>query len=366
MEHEQLAVDTIKTLAIDGVQKANSGHPGMPMGMADIAVVLWSQFLNVDPDQPEWPDRDRFVLSNGHGSMLLYALLHLSGFDIGVEDLRQFRQLGSHTPGHPERDIARGIETTTGPLGQGFGNGVGMAIAERHLRAVFGSELVNHHTYGFVSDGDLMEGVASEAASIAGHLELGRLVYLYDDNGITIDGSTDLAFSEDVPRRFDAYGWHTVTVDGHDRRAVEQGIREGLAVADRPTLISCKTHIGHGSPNKQDTASAHGSPLGDEEIALVKEQMGWDAPPFHVPDEVYDFFALAMDRGREARRGWEKRRDNVFASDPDVAERWAAHFSPAAVIGGGPEFEVGASLATRKASSAVINHIAGLRQDLVG
>ncbi|MBT8211894.1 MAG: transketolase, partial [Acidimicrobiia bacterium] len=306
------------------------------------------------------------VLSNGHGSMLLYSLLHLSGFDLQLDQLRDFRQWGSHTPGHPERDLARGIETTTGPLGQGFGNGVGMAIAERHLRSVFGSELVNHHTYGFVSDGDLMEGVSSEAASIAGHLGLGRIVYLYDDNGITIDGSTDLAFSEDVPKRFDSYGWHTTTVDGHDRRAVEQAIREALAVADHPSLISCKTHIGHGSPNKQDTSSVHGSPLGDDEIALVKELMGWDAPPFHVPDEVYEFFSLAMDRGRDARRAWESRRDGVFASDAEVAGRWSDFWSPQDVSLDGPAFDVGSSLATRKASSAALNEIAAARLDLVG
>ena len=264
---EQLAVDTIRTLSIDAVQKANSGHPGAPMGMADMALVLWSKFLRVDPKNPGWENRDRFVLSAGHASILLYSLLHLSGFPISIEDIKQFRQLGSPTPGHPEIDIPLGIETTTGPLGQGFATGVGMAIAEAYLSNRFGSDLVDHRVYGFVSDGDLMEGVASEAASLAGHLGLGKLIYLYDDNGITLVGPTSWAFSEDVGARFAAYGWQTMTVDGHDRSAVAEAITAAIADEDRPTLISCKTHIAFGSPNKQDTAAAHGSPLGAEEVS---------------------------------------------------------------------------------------------------
>lgn len=270
---EQQATDALRILSIDGVQRANSGHPGMPMGMADIAAVLWSRFLTVDPDDPTWDDRDRFVLSNGHGSMLLYSLLHLSGFGLTIDDLKNFRQLGSPTPGHPEHDPERGIEMTTGPLGQGFATGIGMAIAEAHLRSVHGADLVDHRIYGFVSDGDLMEGVSAEAASLAGHLGLGKITYLYDDNGITIDGTTDLTFTEDVGARFDAYGWHTVAVDGHDREAIAAAITEANADA-RPSLVLCRTHIGFGSPNKQDTSGSHGSPLGDDEIALVRTTLG--------------------------------------------------------------------------------------------
>jgi transketolase len=328
---EQLAVDAIRVLSMDAVQAANSGHPGMPMGMADIAAVVWGRYLTVDPAAPEWPDRDRFVVSNGHGSMLLYSLLHFSGFDLSMDDIRNFRQWGSPTAGHPEVEHHRGIETTTGPLGQGFANGVGMALAEEHLRAVLGADLVDHRTYGFVSDGDLMEGIASEAASLAGHLRLGRLTYLYDDNAITLEGPTSWTFSEDVPARFGAYGWHTLTVDGHDREAIDQAIAEALAQQDRPSLISCKTHIGYGSPGKQDKASAHGSPLGDEEIAKVRERFGWDLPPFEIPDGVYGYFSDAMERGRTARLAWEERQSARFEDDDDAAKTWAAHYEPAPV-----------------------------------
>ena len=304
---ERLAADTIRVLAMDAVQKANSGHPGLPMGAADLAVVLWNRFLVVDPADPSWPDRDRFVLSAGHGSMLLYALLHLAGFPLTMEDITNFRQWGSPTAGHPELELALGIEMTTGPLGQGFATAVGMAVAEERLRAKFGSDLVDHRTFALVSDGDMMEGVASEAASLAGHLALGKLVYLYDDNGITLVGPTEWTFSDDVPKRFDSYGWHTATVDGHDRAAVAEAIAAAIAEEDRPSLISCKTHIGYGSPNKQDTAAAHGSPLGDDEIALVKEAMGWTLPPFEAPPEVRSLFATGMERGAEARSAWSER-----------------------------------------------------------
>jgi len=367
MTTEQLAVNTIKALTMDAVQRANSGHPGMPMGMADVGVVLWTKFLRVDPTDPTWPNRDRFVLSNGHGSMLLYSLLHLAGFGLTMDDLRRFRQWGSPTPGHPERLPELGIEMTTGPLGQGFGTAVGMAIAEAHLRAVFGSDLVSHHTYAFVSDGDLMEGIASEAASLAGHLGLGRIVYVYDDNNISIEGPTDIAFTEDVLARVAAMGWHTVDVDGHDRGALEEAIIEARAVADRPSLIAAHTHIAHGAPNLQDTAQSHGSPLGDDEIALAKEAMGWPVDSsFEVADEVYALFAEAMARGTEARHAWERRRDDVFVADTDVAAKWTSYWIPDPIVVGSLGYEVGASVATRQASGKALNAIAENAPYLLG
>lgn len=364
---EQLAVDTIRALAMDGVEAAKSGHPGMPMGMADIAVVLWGRYLRVDPSQPTWPDRDRFVLSNGHGSMLLYSLLHLCGFDMPMQQLQNFRRWGAVTAGHPERDPERGIETTTGPLGQGFGNGVGLAVAEAHLRAEFGPDLVDHRTFAFVSDGDLMEGVASEAASLAGHLELGRLIYLYDDNGISIEGSTRLAFTENVAGRFAAYGWHTVAVDGHDRAALTDAIGQAIAVEDRPSLLLAKTHIAHGAPTKQDTAASHGSPLGAEEVAAAKEAMGWPAEEkFYVPEDVYAFFAAAMEDGRRARKSWEGRRDRIFGESPDVAAAWETRHRIEKVLLQAPPFETGSSLATRRASSVAIQAAARQVPALIG
>ncbi len=363
---EQLAVDTIRTLSIDAIQKANSGHPGAPMGMADMAVVLWSKFLRVDPQNPTWENRDRFVLSAGHASMLLYSLLHMSGFPISIEDIKQFRQWGSATPGHPELDIAAGIELTTGPLGQGFATGVGMAIAETKLSAQFGSDLINHHTYGFVSDGDLMEGVSSEAASLAGHLGLGKLIYLYDDNGITLVGPTRWSYSEDAPKRFEAYGWQTMTVDGHDRPAVADAIAAGLADESRPTLISCKTHIGFGSPSKQDSAAAHGSPLGVDEIALVKENMGWDYEPFHVPNEVYSFFTNALDDHRQEASEWQRVLEMKLASDETLASSWKKHFDAGPISIPVPEYEEGSKVATRAISGDVINGFADDRPDVVG
>jgi len=365
MSSEQLAVDAVRMLSIDAVQKANSGHPGMPMGMADLAVVLWSEHLNVDPDHPQWPDRDRFVLSNGHGSMLLYAMLHLSGFPLSMDALSNFRQWGYPTAGHPELEHEIGVEVTTGPLGQGFGMGVGMAIAEEHLRATLGAELVDHHTYGFVSDGDLMEGVAAEAASLAGHLGLGRLIYLYDDNGISLVGPTSWTFTEDVPKRFDAYGWHTITVDGHDRAAISEAIAAARSEVSRPTLISAKTHIGYGS-SKQDDASSHGSPLGEEEIAKVRAHFGWEHPPFEVPDEVYEFMRVGMDRGRAKHAAWEERRSAIFASDGSRRDLFTAHFEPLPVAVPIPEFEARSKVATRKIGGAVLNSIAATRPDLIG
>jgi transketolase len=363
---EQLAVDTIRTLSIDAVQKANSGHPGAPMGMADMAVVLWSQFLRVDPKNPTWENRDRFVLSAGHASMLLYSMLHLSGFPITIEDIKQFRQWGSITAGHPELDVPTGVELTTGPLGQGFATGVGMAIAEAHLSDKFGSDLINHRTYGFVSDGDLMEGVAAEAASLAGHLALGKLIYLYDDNGITLVGPTEWSYSDDAAKRFDAYGWQTMTVDGHDRGAVAEAIAAGIADEDRPTLIACKTHIGYGSPSKQDTAAAHGSPLGEEEIALVKQNMGWTYEPFHVPNEVYSFFTKALDDRRQEASEWQRILEMQLASDQKLASAWHQHFDTKPISLAVPEYEEGAKVATRAISGTVINSFAAERPDVVG
>ena len=363
MDIEQRSVDALRILAVDAVQRAESGHAGMPMGMADLAAVLWSEVILLDPDDPSWPDRDRFVLSNGHGSMLLYALLHLSGFGLEMEELENFRQFGSRTAGHPEYEPDIGIEMTTGPLGQGFATAVGMAVAEAHLSAELGTELVDHRTYAFVSDGDLMEGVASEAASLAGHLNLSKLTYIYDDNQITIDGPTDLAFSEDVAARFGAYGWHTVDVDGHDRPAIRQAIASANE-SNRPSLVIARTHIGYGSPNKQDTAAAHSNPLGVDEVKLVREAYGWDLPPFVIPEEVYAWFESGMERGRSAHRAWEARRAAAFVADDELEKRWAAFHEPANLMLDIPVFE--GSVATRSISGAVIQDIAAALPGLVG
>ena len=366
MSTQQLAVNTIKALAMDGVQRANSGHPGMPMGMADIATVLWSKHLLVDPAMPDWPDRDRFVLSNGHGSMLLYSLLHLAGFGLTMDDLKQFRKFGSKTPGHPERDPRLGIEMTTGPLGQGFAAGIGMALAEANLRRNFGAELVDHMTYAFVSDGDLMEGISSEAASFAGHLGLSKLVYLYDDNEISIGGSTDITFTEDVNARFGAYGWHVLDIDGHDRVAIDEAITAARA-DDRPSLIACHTHIAHGAPTAQDTSKSHGSPLGDDEIAATKAAMDFPVEPlFHVPEGVYDFFSSAMEAGNAARVAWEGRRDAAFSADGELADRWARQFDPGDVEAGPLGYQVGDLVATRQASERAINDLALKVPGLIG
>lgn len=361
---EELAVAVIKGLAMDGVQKANSGHPGMPMGMADIAVTLWGRFLKVDPDTPTWADRDRFVVSNGHGSMLLYSLLHLSGFPLEMDDIKTFRQWGSHTAGHPEIDQELGIEMTTGPLGQGFGTGVGMAIAEAHLRSRLGSELVDHRTFGFVSDGDLMEGISAESSSMAGHLGLGRLVYYYDDNDISIDGSTDITFTEDVARRFEAVGWHVLAVDGHDREAIAAATDEALEVGDKPSLVICHTYIAKSAPNAEGTAKSHGSPLGDDEIRATKEAIGIPADQsFYVPDEVYEFFGEAMQRGRDAHKAWAERK---AAADPATTELWDSLYSTASVRLDGPDYEVGKSIATRNVNKDLFGEIAAKVPGFIG
>jgi transketolase len=363
---EQRAADTIRALSMDAVQKANSGHPGMPMGMADIAVVLWSKYLTVNPEDPTWRNRDRFVLSNGHGSMLLYSLLHLSGFPLSMEEIENFRQWGYETAGHPEYNPGIGIETTTGPLGQGFGTAVGMAIAEEHQRAVHGSDLIDHRTFVFCGDGDLMEGVSSEAASLAGHLGLGRLIVFYDDNEITIDGSTSIAFTEDVSARFSAYGWNTIMVDGHDRSAISDVIDQACASDDRPTLISCKTHIGFGAPTKVDTSSAHGSPLGPDEIAAAKAAMDWDLPPFTVPEDVRRFFTDSMDRGRDAHRGWHDRVQAARDADPERVAVFEAAWNPQPVDLDDPTIAPGASVASRRLSELVIQELAATRPDVMG
>ncbi|MCU0504436.1 MAG: transketolase [Chloroflexi bacterium] len=370
---DRLAVDTIRTLAIDGVQQASSGHPGAPMGMAPMAYVLWTRFLRHAPTHPDWPDRDRFVLSAGHASMLLYALLHLTGYQVTLADLQRFRQWGSITPGHPEWGLTPGVEATTGPLGQGFANGVGMAIAERRLAAEFvreGHPVVDHRVFGIVSDGDLQEGVAAEAASLAGHLRLGRIVYLWDDNGIQLDGPTRMATSEDVLARFAAYGWHTGRVaDGTDLAAIEAAVAE--AVADpRPSLVAVRTTIGHGSPNRQGSQKAHGAPLGHDEVRLTKEAYGWDPEHvFHVPDEVAGYLSRAILYGEELVGAWERRMDAYRAAHPVLAkelERRLDGSLPAAWREALPSWPAGDGMGTRNASQQTINALAGPVPELFG
>ncbi len=366
LDQHRKASLTVSALSMDAVQKADSGHPGMPMGMADLATVLWSRHLVVHPEHPEWSNRDRFVLSNGHGSMLLYALLHLCGFPLTMEDIKNFRQWGSPTAGHPEYEPHLGIEMTTGPLGQGFGTAVGMAVAEAHLNAVFSDDLVDHRTWAFVSDGDLMEGISSEAASLAGHLALGKLNYVYDDNRISIDGPTDITFSENVADRFEAAGWHTVTVDGHHPEAIDAALTEATAERERPSLIIARTRIGKGAPAKEDTPSAHGAPLGREEIVGWRAGVGWPDEDFHVPEGVREFFDAGMDRGRKARSSWRKRFEAATEADPGLADRWSSYYYPAPVELEGPGFKVGAGLATRRAMGAIFDEIGDKVPGLIG
>ncbi len=335
LQHLQdLAATTLRGLAIDGVEKADSGHAGLPMGMADAAVVLWTEFLRHNPADPAWADRDRFVLSAGHGSMLLYSLLHLSGYeDLPLDQLKRFRQWGSKTAGHPENFLAKGIETTTGPLGQGISNAVGMAIAEKHLAATFNTDehpVVDHWTYVIASDGDLMEGVSNEACSLAGHLGLGKLIVLYDDNHITIDGPTTLSFSEDPVARYAALGWHTIgPIDGHDKAAVRDALHTAKGVLDRPSFIACRTTIGFGSPNKAGTSGIHSDALGEAEVKLTKENLGIPLEPtFFVPDEVKAFMGQAACERASAQSEWNERWDAWRDANPDLAERWDAMHSP--------------------------------------
>ena len=320
---DELCINTIRFLSVDAVQQANSGHPGMPMGAAPMAYVLWTKFLRHSPRNPDWPDRDRFVLSAGHGSMLIYSLLHLSGYDLSLDDLKDFRQWGSKTPGHPEYGDTPGVETTTGPLGQGFATGVGIAIAERHLAAKFNKsnhDIVDHYTYGIISDGDLMEGISHEAASFAGHLKLGKLIYLYDDNHISIEGKTDIAFTENRLQRFEAYGWHVQQVeDGNDLQAIEDALTAARNETDRPSLVAVRTSIGFGSPNRQDTAKAHGEPLGDEERRLTKEKLGWpQEPTFYIPEEALSHFRKSVDKGLELEQQWTESFRSYLNEFPDL------------------------------------------------
>jgi len=363
--------NALRALAMDAVEQAKSGHPGMPMGMADVATVLVAQFLRFDPTAPDWPDRDRLVLSAGHGSMLLYGLLHLTGYpDMTIDDLRRFRQLGSRTAGHPERGHASGIETTTGPLGQGLGNSVGMAIAERLLAAEFGEAVVDHRTYVIASDGDLMEGISHEAASLAGHLRLSKLIVLYDDNAISIDGPTKLAFSDDPLSRFRGYGWAAEGIDGHDHQAVADAIGRAQQ-SDRPSLIACRTTIAFGAPTKAGTAAAHGAPLGAAEIAGARERLGWNYPPFLIPEDVRAEWRAAGRRGAPVRVAWDAR---LQAQPPDRRAEFLRrqhnelpHGLDAAVAKLCDDFRQGnAKIATRQASGAVLDTLTKVVPELVG
>ena len=370
---DQLSIDTIRTLSIDGVQKANSGHPGAPMGAAAMAYVVWTRFLRHAPTHPDWPDRDRFVLSAGHASMLLYSLLHLTGYAVSLEDLESFRQWGSITPGHPEYGMTPGVEATTGPLGQGFTNAVGMAIAERRLAAEFNRPdhtIVDHWTYVIASDGDLQEGIASEAASLAGHLQLGKLVVLHDDNHIQLDGPTAMAWSEDVPKRFDAYGWHTQRVpDGNDVGAIEAAI-EAAREDDRPSLIAVRTHIGFGSPNKHDSQKAHGAPLGPDEVRLTKEAYGWDPDrSFYVPDEALDHFRSAIAGGEALVEDWGAALALHAASYPEAANDFRRRTARTLAAGWDADlrvYETGTEVATRNASQDAIQELAQRVPELFG
>ncbi|RPI17273.1 MAG: transketolase [Ignavibacteriae bacterium] len=377
-----LSVNTIRTLSMDAVQKAKSGHPGMPMGAAPMAYVLWTKYMRFNPSNPEWLNRDRFILSAGHGCMLQYSLLYLTGYGLTLDDIKQFRQFGSRTPGHPELNHTPGIEVTTGPLGQGFANGVGMAIAQKFIAERYnkpGYDIFDYNIYAITSDGDMMEGVSSEAASIAGFLKLGNLVYFYDDNHISIEGSTDLTFTEDVSKRFEAYGWHVQFVeDGNDIEALSEALKNAIAEKDKPSLIRVRTHIAYGSPNKQDTADSHGSPLGEDEVKLTKKNLGWDPGKyFYVPDEVLAHFREAKEKGKQLEHEWKELFVSYKKEYPHLAEElemldkqnyrnkendkfteWKKHL---------PVFkkEEG-SLATRQASGKVINAIADYLPALMG
>jgi transketolase len=372
---DQLCINTIRMLSVDAVEKAKSGHPGAPMGLAPAAYVLWTRFLKHNPRDPLWFDRDRFVLSAGHASMLLYSMLHLTGYDLPLDEIQQFRQWGSRTPGHPERELTPGVETTTGPLGQGFGNGVGMAIAEAYLAARYnrpGFEIVDHFTYGIVSDGDLMEGVAAEAASLAGHLKLAKLIYIYDKNHISLAASTDLTFSEDVAKRFDAYGWHTQTVDdGNDVQAIERALRSAQSEAARPSLVLVRTHIGYGSPGKQDTFEAHGAPLGAEEVKATKQKLGWPLePPFFIPEPARAHFREVLGEGERAEAEWKERFSAYAKKFPDLArelEQAVRGVLPDGWDATIPDFPPDPKgLATRVASGKVLNAIAPKLPTLIG
>jgi len=372
----QLA-NAIRALAMDAVEAAKSGHPGMPMGMAEIAVALWQRHLVHNPANPKWANRDRFVISNGHGSMLLYALLHLTGYDLPIEEIKRFRQLHSKTPGHPEVGLTPGVETTTGPLGQGLANAVGMAIAERLLATHFnrpGHDIVDHRTYCFVGDGCLMEGISHEAASLAGTLGLSKLTVFYDDNGISIDGETKGWFTDNTAERFDAYGWHAIgPIDGNDVDVVDQAIQDAHRVADRPTIIVCKTTIGKGSPHKAGTAEAHGAALGEKEVAATREALGWTYPPFVIPDAIYSAWN-ARDAGAKAEDAWAKRFAAFRAAHPDLATEFTrrihgelpATWSETASAFAAAQSAKGETIATRKASQQALEAYAKVLPELLG
>jgi transketolase len=371
---DQLSINTIRFLSVDAVQKADSGHPGLPLGAAPMAYVLWTRFLQHNPANPHWVNRDRFVLSAGHGSMLLYSLLYLTGYNLPLEQIKQFRQWGSLTPGHPERGTP-GVETTTGPLGQGFANGVGMAIAEGHLAARYnrtGHPIVNHYTYVLASDGDLMEGVAAEAASLAGHLKLGKLICLYDDNHVTLSAGTNITFTEDRAMRFAAYGWHTQTVeDGNDLAGIDRALRAAQTEKERPSLILVRTHLGYGSPHKQDTFEAHGSPLGENEVTLTKQALGWPVdPPFYVPDRALAHFRVAMELGKRAEEDWSERFSKYSNAFPDLAKEFQQRMAgelPQGWDSDIPTFQPDQKgLATRTASGKVLNALDRKLSLLVG
>jgi transketolase len=372
---DNLSINTIRFLSIDMIQKANSGHPGLPMGAAAFAYVLWTRFLKHNPSNPEWFDRDRFVLSAGHGSALLYSLLHLTGYNLPLDQLKQFRQWNSKTPGHPERGVTPGVEVTTGPLGQGFGNGVGLAMAEAFLSASYnrpGHKIIDHYTYGLISDGDLMEGVAAEAASLAGHLRLGKLIYLYDNNHVTLSAATDLTFTEDVEKRFNAYGWHTQIVeDGNDLLAIEAAIKTAKKQKEKPSIVLIHTHLGYGSPNKQDSFEAHGAPLGVEEVKLTKENLGWPLEPtFTIPEAVLAHFREAVEKGKQDENKWDKQFSAYEQVYPELAEELHQMMQgelPEGWDADIPSFQTDAKgMATRVASGKVMNAIASKLPTFIG
>jgi transketolase len=374
---DELSINTIRTLAMDAVQKANSGHPGMPMGAAPMAYTLWTQFLKFNPKNPKWINRDRFILSAGHGCMLLYSLLYLTGYDLSLDDIKNFRQFGSKTAGHPEYGHAAGIEVTTGPLGQGFANGVGMAIGQKYLAARYnknGHNIIDYRIFAVVSDGDLMEGISSEAASLAGHLQLGNMIYLYDDNHISIEGNTKITFTEDTAKRFESYGWQVQVIeDGNDLIAVSKAINNAVNEKSKPSLIKIRTHIAYGSPNKQDSASAHGSPLGEEEVKLTKKNLGWDPDKyFFVPDEVLKNFRKAVDNGKKLENDWNDKFNIYKKKFPELANEIEGLIDDKIITAGNwkehlPQFSASdGKIATRSASGKVLNSIAPLLPFLIG
>lgn len=371
---QTLAINTIRTLSIDAVQKANSGHPGLPMGAASMAYTLWMQHMNFNPQNPSWANRDRFVLSAGHGSMLLYSLLHLTGYDLSLDDIKNFRQWGSKTPGHPEYGEAPGVEMTTGPLGQGGATAVGLALAEAYLASYFnrdGQAVVDHYTYALVSDGDLMEGVCIEASALAGHWGLGKLIYLYDDNKITLDGETSMTFTEDIPKRYDAMGWHVLSVDdGNDVDAISQAIAEAKAETEKPTLIAIRTIIGYGSPNKQGTSKSHGSPLGEDEVKLTKKELGWETEEsFYIPGEALEHFRGALEKGAATEAEWNTTYDTWRTANPELAEEWDSAMAGKFADGwrdGLPSWDGSKTMATRSAGGEALNAIAKYAPTMIG